>query len=50
VREFEIAVGLVERWVEDRSWEKNRKVITQTIQMGMSRGGKTRKEEELQGE
>jgi hypothetical protein len=28
VREFEIVVGLVETWVEDRSWEKNRKVVT----------------------
>jgi hypothetical protein len=43
VRQFEI-VGLV----EERSWEKNRKAVTQRIQMGMLRG-KTRKEETKRG-
>jgi hypothetical protein len=50
VRQFEIVVGLIETWVEEAELGKNIKVVTYRIQMGMSRGGKTRKEKELQGE
>jgi hypothetical protein len=44
VIQFEI-MGLAETWVEEGSWKKNRKVATESVQMGRSRG-KTRKEKE----
>jgi hypothetical protein len=42
VPQFEV-VGLGETWVEERSWEKNRKDATEKVQMGRTLGKKRMK-------